>query len=345
MPKLIDYPRTTYSGAWELAEVIDDTGGKSAIETAARKLNRKVSGSFKAIIGSAVKFGLLTSKRDLLTTTTLFKRIKHAYDKQEELLFHREAFLTPPLFTQLCRKFRSRELPVQMLDVMLIREFGVEEINAQGVAKAFVEGCRMVGLLDERNIIADIDALAAQQPPRRELASPRPSANTFRSEQDNLDDNQRLSGLATQESPPVPNLADSSPEHDLLQNTQLGSNNPTTAPRQAASSAAQTGSTDAIASLFGLISNSTAPAVEPTRAEPSRLPLAEAAAARPPAPALPLAQPQAPSPEPTGQLVKPTTYQIQVSGPGVNTTLSITEEEDITIAIALLEKIRRQLKA
>jgi hypothetical protein len=182
MPKLIDYPRTTYSGAWELAEIVDDTGGKSAIETAARKLNRKVSGSFKAIIGSAVKFGLLTSKRDLLTTTTLFKRIKHAYDKQEELVFHREAFLTPPLFTQICRKFRSRELPVQMLDVMLIREFGVEEINAQGVAKAFVEGCRMVGLLDEHNIIADIDALPNKQSPRRELASPTPGVNSFKAE-------------------------------------------------------------------------------------------------------------------------------------------------------------------
>ena len=183
MPKLIDYPRTNYSGAWELAEITDDTGGKCAIETAARKLNRKVSGSFKAIIGSAVKFGLITSKRDLLTTTTLFKRIKHAYDKQEELLFHREAFLNPPLFTQVCRKFRSRELPVQMLDVMLIREFGVEEINAPGVAKAFVEGCRMVGLLNDHNIVADIDALNTENTLRRELSSPTPRLNTFRSEQ------------------------------------------------------------------------------------------------------------------------------------------------------------------
>jgi len=140
MPKLIDYPRTSYTGAWEIAEIVDDTGGKCAIETAAKKLNRKVSGSFKAIIGSAVKFGLMTSKRELLTTTTLFRRIKHAYDKAEELQFHREAFLTPPLFTQLCRRFRNRELPIQMLDIMLIREFGVEEINAQNVAKAFIDG-------------------------------------------------------------------------------------------------------------------------------------------------------------------------------------------------------------
>src|SRR6476620_2852972 len=179
MPKTIEYPRTCYLSAWEIAEVVDDTGGKCAIETCARKLSRKVSGSFKAIIGSAVKFGLVTSKRELLTTTNLFRRIKHAYDKQEEKVFHREAFLHPPLFTQICRKFRNRELPVHMFDVMLIREFGVEEINAQSVAKAFVDGARMVDILDERNIVADIDLLAAQQGPRRELSAGEMPLNLF----------------------------------------------------------------------------------------------------------------------------------------------------------------------
>ncbi|WP_375436130.1 hypothetical protein [uncultured Hymenobacter sp.] len=181
MPKTIDYPRTSYQSAWEVSEVVDDTGGKCSLETCARKLNRKVSGSFKAILGSAVKFGLLTSKRELLTTTNLFRRIKHAYDKQEETLYHREAFLHPPLFTQICRKFRNRELPVHMFDIMLIREFGVEEINAQNVAKAFVEGARMTGIIDERNVIADIDQLAAQQGPRRELASGEMPLNLFKS--------------------------------------------------------------------------------------------------------------------------------------------------------------------
>ncbi|MBD2768394.1 hypothetical protein IC235_10865 [Hymenobacter sp. BT664] len=338
MPKLIDYPRTTYASAWELAEVIDDTGGKCAIETAARKLNRKVSGSFKAIIGSAVKFGLLTSKRDLLTSTTLFKRIKHAYDKQEELVFHREAFLTPPLFTQLCRKFRSRELPVQMLDVMLIREFGVEEINAQGVAKAFVEGCRMVGLLDERNIIADIDALAAQQSPRRELASPQPTVNTFRKEPIEL-----TSGSAGI----TPSIAATS-----LTSPEL---NPTLAPgpltsstlRPPATPTSQPGNSDAIASLFGLLGDIPKSAEpESSQPEPKALTQPETVT-KPPAPVT-----SAPLPTPTQAVTPPlaplpTTpaYQIQVSGPGVNTTLSITEEEDISIALALLEKIRRQLKA
>ncbi|WP_156175894.1 hypothetical protein [Hymenobacter terrenus] len=338
MPKLIDYPRTTYTGAWELAEVTDDTGGKCAIETAARKLNRKVSGSFKAIIGSAVKFGLLTSKRDLLTTTTLFKRIKHAYDKQEELLFHREAFLTPPLFTQICRKFRSRELPVQMLDVMLIREFGVEEINAQGVAKAFVEGSRMVGLLDDQNIMADIDALANQKSPRRELASPQPSINTFRNDYEPRGD---IFSNGTSHSTPIPEI-----ERPDIQKETINTNQPTTTTfnlattnHPAATDAPKVDSTDAIASLFGLVGNTTPP--EERKREIGETLSINSGKNN---------EPEHPSASPPRIVIPPITpttsvgYQIQISGVGINTSLSITEEEDIALAVALLEKIRRQLK-
>ena len=350
MPKLIDYPRTNYTGAWELAEITDDTGGKCAIETAARKLNRKVSGSFKAIIGSSVKFGLITSKRDLLTTTTLFKRIKHAYDKQEELLFHREAFLTPPLFTQLCRKFRSRELPIQMLDIMLIREFNVEEINAPGVAKAFVEGCRMVGLLDEHNIIADIDALANKQLPRRELASPQPTVNTFRREfqqrneeaEDNTKDNftvrnrtGALENNLTIELELNQSGTSSNNDSDIPERKTIRPSNPPLLPN----------GPDAIASLFGLLSEFPnqiitetaqlkATAVHQTQIEIPAQQIVTQQEQIPRIPAIPK--------DPTE--VVPNTYQIQISGPGVITTLSITEVEDIDLAVALLEKIRRQLR-
>lgn len=325
MPKLIDYPRTSYPGAWELAEITDDTGGKCTIENAARKLNRKVSGSFKAIIGSAVKFGLITSKRELLTTTTLFKRIKHAYDKQEELTFHREAFLTPPLFTQICRKFRSRELPVQMLDVMLIREFGVEEINAPGVAKAFVDGCRMVNILDDRNIIADIDAFKAAQNSRRELASPQPYTNVFR------------------EIPEIGNLAfqeQINEDADLLSITETDvdvshKNRPSgITPNEVPNTEKRNHeNTDAVASLFGFFEPSLG---QTTIVGIEKLGVRDDIQGN--------TQHQSPDAITTLPTTDHKEYQLQVSGPGINTILSITEEEDIAIAIALLEKIRRQLK-
>ncbi|MCB2377008.1 hypothetical protein LGH70_05410 [Hymenobacter sp. BT635] len=329
MPKTIDYPRTSYMSAWEIAEVVDDTGGKCAIETCARKLNRKVSGSFKAIIGSAVKFGLVTSKRELLTTTNLFRRIKHAYDKQEEKVFHREAFLHPPLFTQICRKFRNRELPVHMFDVMLIREFGVEEINAQVVSKAFVDGARMVGVMDERNVVADIDQLAAQQTPRRELASTELPQNLFRA-------------------PTTPSLIPDTPAGIKPEPTFVP---PVTSAK----------THDAVSSLFGLdtdgldgeeASEDTTAASGPTvySGGPAHVfgsfppPEATTGAGQ----TLPVAQPRAMETTPTSAgPTAPTQLQegyfIHISGPGIDTQLTVQDVDDLQIVSILLEKVRKQL--
>lgn len=318
MPKLIDYPRTTYASAWEVAEVVDDTGGKCALETCARKLDRKVSGSFKAIVGSAVKFGLLTSKRELLSTTTLFRRIKHAYDKQEELLFHREAFLTPPLFTQLCRKFRQRELPVQMLDVMLIREFDVEEINAATVAKAFTEGARAVGLLDEHNTMADIDQLIAQAPPRRELSSPIPPTNTFRSATTTNEANDPAEVV-------LPYIEPFVTRSDLA-------------------SIKANVSTDAVASLFGLkvsvneeSSVASIPRATTQRSASAPLPIQPIVRN-----ALPTTDRLMPTTIPTSEQLRQ--FTIHLTGPGIDTQLEITHEDDLLLVQGFLEKIRRQLK-
>lgn len=344
MPKTIDYPRTSYLGAWEVAEIVDDTGGKCAIETAARKLNRKVSGSFKAIIGSAVKFGLLTSKREFLTTTNLFRRIKHAYDKQEEKIYHREAFLHPPLFTQICRKFRNRELPVHMFDVMLIREFGVEEINAQSVSKAFLDGARMAGILDERNVIADIDQLSAQQAPRRELASGEMPLNVFR---------QNTAASAATQRPPQP------------ETPPAPGNGPTPVSASISTAAVVPPSktADAVSSLFGLDTDDLEDLTpdsqpnEPMRgAGPEAVFMPPAQSISPSSTLVPsAATPPATPPiegissgdQPAGSFPTNTdassAYTIRISGPGLDTQLFVQDVDDLDIVTVLLNKIRRQL--
>ncbi|PJJ60415.1 hypothetical protein [Hymenobacter chitinivorans] len=340
MPKTIDYPRTSYLSAWEIAEVVDDTGGKCAIETCARKLNRKVSGSFKAIIGSAVKFGLVTSKRELLTTTNLFRRIKHAYDKQEEKVFHREAFLHPPLFTQICRKFRNRELPVHMFDVMLIREFGVEEINAQVVAKAFVDGARMVGVMDERNVVADIDQLAAQQTPRRELASTELPQNLFRAPTTATTASAATSSITTG------SAAGIKPNTGFV---------PPAAPAR---------TQDAVSSLFGLDTDDlesehhspdTSYPAEAYAGPQTVFPASAASsAAIAPLPEVPAGGESVHHPGRGTELTTQAAatgaaaggaegYFIHISGPGIDTQLNIQDVDDLQIVSILLEKVRKQL--
>ncbi len=336
MPKLIDYPRTSYTGAWELAEIVDETGGKCSIENAATKMGRKVSGSFKAIIGSAVKFGLMTSKRDLLSNTTLFKRIKHAYDKQEEMQFHREAFLAPPLFTQICRRFRNRELPVQMLDVMLMREFGVEEINALGVTKVFVDGCRMCGLISENNIVADIDHLLTTQGPKRSLSAPVPHLSEFTPQS------------ATVAELRENKLKDSLPSNSnsIYQTTNLSLFDNTAAILTDADNQISMNETDAVAALFEISPASTFsnPEVEKNKksettsteiignaitAEPVKTDHLSVASLKPPK---------------SESYPESLIYQISVSGPGINTSLEVNDEADVEIAMALLEKIRRRFQ-
>jgi len=364
MPKLIDYPRTSYTGAWEVAEIVDDTGGKCALETCARKLNRKVSGSFKAIVGSAVKFGLLTSKRELLATTTLFRRIKHAYDKQEELLFHREAFLTPPLFSQLCRKFRGRELPVAMLDVLLIREFEVEEINAQNVAKAFVDGARMVNLLDEHHIVADIDQLAAQQPPRRELASPglpdnsfrQPVTSTLKAPGDN-DNGEQLPARRV-ERPQAPNttllgILDATDTNSRKETKILSASHP---PQQRDLSANPPTPPDAVANLFDLPTNPTQRTISQSDERYTTFPGPNnpIAPAKPgalttlnsttkPSPVAPGASALAPPTDHSAANPDQLIFRIQLQGPGLNTQLEIVDVEDLILVRGLLNKIERRL--
>jgi hypothetical protein len=343
MPKTIDYPRTSYTSAWEVAEVVDDTGGKCAIETAARKLNRKVSGSFKAIIGSAVKFGLLTSKREFLTTTNLFRRIKHAYDKQEERIYHREAFLHPPLFTQICRKFRNRELPVHMLDVMLLREFGVEEINAQGVAKAFIDGARMVSILDERNIIADIDQLDAQQGPRKELSSSEMPMNLFKGAATAASTGEARTPTdispASISIPPafVPSQRSKDPVSSLF---GLDTDDLDDAPEEADSTSDESEGTyvPQVASSETIQkTKETPPAASATTYATSSPQPAAAQVTYVPQPPTPAAY-SAPAATPGSG------YSISISGPGLDTQLVIQDVEDLVLVSALLDKIRRQLR-
>lgn len=345
MPKTIDYPRTSYLGAWEVAEVVDDTGGKCAIETTARKLNRKVSGSFKAIIGSAVKFGLLTSKRELLTTTNLFRRIKHAYDKQEERVYHREAFLHPPLFNQICRKFRNRELPVHMFDVMLIREFGVEEINAQSVSKAFIDGARMAGILDENNVMADVDVLAAQQAPRKELASSEMPMNLFRPARTSVTATAAPTGTS-----PAPAIPATQPVVATSISSPASYVPSVTAPAR---------THDAVSNLFGLDTDDLEDHFPLPEDEASLYkgpeavfvpsigqPAAITSTTQPPVPSSPLPEsviPPAAIPRTTTPAETSLSYSVRIQGPGLDTHLTVQDIDDLDIVEAFLKQIRRRL--
>jgi len=155
MPKLIDYPLASFSNSLELAEAVNYMGGKCTYETCAHKMGRQVSGSFKTIIGAAVKYNLVNSGKGNLVITDLFKNIKHSYNQEEKRKYYLEAFLHPSLFQHIYEKFSGKELPIKMLDKVLIREYQVEESNASRVVKYFVEGAKFIEVLDDEGKLRD----------------------------------------------------------------------------------------------------------------------------------------------------------------------------------------------
>ena len=211
-----------------------------------------------------------------------------------------------------------------MLDVMLIREFDVEEINAATVAKAFTEGARAVGLLDKHNTVADIDQLTAQAPPRRELASPTPAANSFRAPATNKEPTRSVANANIEGEEPTLTL------------------NPPPTTRHTPAP----GHADAVANLFGLERGAlgtphatpipiatTTPRPTPEPPTTPRTTYSTATARSLPVPTI------VPIP------VSNTQFMVRLTGPGIDTQLEITHEDDLLLVQGLLEKIRRQLRA
>lgn len=153
MPKLIDYPRASFFRVVEMAEAIDYLGGTCTIQTCAEKMGVKVTGAFTALVGAAKKHGLVASEKNSLKTTQLYKNIRLAYDDHEKQQNFRIAFLTPPLYRKIYERFLGKELPINMLDKLMIREFGVDEDTAQRVMNYFLEGAKTYKILVENKIV------------------------------------------------------------------------------------------------------------------------------------------------------------------------------------------------
>lgn len=151
MARQIDYPRASLKNCLQLAQAVDDLGGKCSTEMAADKLNKKVSGAFAALVGSAGRFGLISSKKGQLEITALFRDHKLAYTKKEADVALTLAFLTPPLFRGIFDRFEGRELPVSHFEKLLIREFSVPDQISSRVSKYFLEGAKQCTLLDSDN--------------------------------------------------------------------------------------------------------------------------------------------------------------------------------------------------
>ncbi|MEW8505508.1 MAG: hypothetical protein AB2598_02310 [Candidatus Thiodiazotropha sp.] len=155
MPKQIDYPRASMKNCFVLSDAVNDLGGQCSAAMAADKLGKQhTSGAYKALVGAAVKYGLLTNKKGQLTVTQVYRDIRLAYDEAEAKKETQKAFLTPPLFSDIFSRFENKPLPVAHFEKLLIREFDVPEGFASRVSGYFLEGAKQCGLLGDGDILS-----------------------------------------------------------------------------------------------------------------------------------------------------------------------------------------------
>ncbi len=151
MPKILEYPRASLMNSLALAKAVGELGGGATKAMAAEKMNLKISGAFSALIGAAGKYGLVDNARGQLATTPLFKEYRHAYTEEEAARVLKKVFLGVPLFQKIYDRFHDTKLPVEILDKILIREFGVEESVASRVSGYLIDAARMAALLKDDN--------------------------------------------------------------------------------------------------------------------------------------------------------------------------------------------------
>jgi hypothetical protein len=178
---MVDYPRASFARALKLAESVDYLGGKCTFDTCSHKMGMTVNGGFKDIVGAAVKFNLVQNSKGSLTNTELYKLIKYAYNDEEKVINYRKAFFSAPIFNNIYDRFKGKELPIEMLDKILIREFGIDESITSRVKKYFIEGAKFIGILDEKNILA---TFSLEENTTAEIIEPEPE-NTNNGAPDN----------------------------------------------------------------------------------------------------------------------------------------------------------------
>lgn len=138
-----DYPKYPFEQCLHLADLVYQLGDGVHSEKVAIALRRKPSGSFRLLIGSAVKHKLVIYSNWVIYLSPNFKAFLAADGvKREEVL--QECFLAPHLYREVSERCGFQASIETLVPVML--EQGVDAEQAGIIARNFRDGAAYVGL-------------------------------------------------------------------------------------------------------------------------------------------------------------------------------------------------------
>lgn len=159
------YPSASLKESWDLAQTIDKLGGQCHKKRCAETLGKSLSGAYQTLISSAVKYGFISNKQELLSITEKYREIKLTYTEIEKRNKFQEAFLGIPLFRQVYETYKENSIPAAILPKVLIKEFAVSEKDASRVSRYFIENLRWCGFLENQEDILPFEELSLKTRP------------------------------------------------------------------------------------------------------------------------------------------------------------------------------------
>lgn len=175
MPKLIDYPRASFSRSLELATTVNALGGECSYKDCADKMGIKVTGGFTAIIGAASKHNLVQAKKERLNTTTLFNNINSALSVLNKRNYLRKSFLNPPLYNNVFLFYQDKPFPTNNLSEVFINDFDVDDKLAIRISGYYIEGLKLCELLEKDRLLPleDFELEATSEIIERKMEAPK----------------------------------------------------------------------------------------------------------------------------------------------------------------------------
>lgn len=154
MSKTPTYPRKSFETAIIIAENVEKLGGKCTVETLADKLGKsREGGSFVSDVSSAVTHGLITREKNGLQITNLFNDIKLSYTEEEKRKNLIKSLLLPDTYREILERFNKMELPIDVLDKILIREYNVNANASKLVANNLIKAGTDLKIIDEKGFV------------------------------------------------------------------------------------------------------------------------------------------------------------------------------------------------
>jgi hypothetical protein len=150
------YPGRDLESAIELARTMLDRGldGLPAESIApALGFSNVKSNNFSSLLSAARQFGFLDLRGDGYHLTPLGRAIPRPLDEKHAAALRREAFLRPPLYSELATRLADRKLPDgEVLGNLLFHHHHITNAARRHAADVFLESARRAGCVDAEGL-------------------------------------------------------------------------------------------------------------------------------------------------------------------------------------------------